>query len=114
MRSAPARFLNAALWPFTIWASLTHLEEHPADDYIERTSPIVAFAVAFWISAAAVAGLWFAVRRSFVVASDDFAQALHLMNPGLISAMNVIMFFLPIIYAIGFWMFTVRAERFPR
>ena len=49
MAAAPVRFLNAAAWPLTIWTSLSHLDDHPADDYVERTSPIVATAVAFWL-----------------------------------------------------------------
>jgi hypothetical protein len=114
MRSAPARFLNAACWPFTIWASLTHLEEHAADDYVERTSPIVAFALAFWICAGAIAGLWLTVRRSVIVAAGDAQTVLQIMSPSLMSALNVLMFFLPVIYIIGLWMFTARDERFPR
>lgn len=33
MAAAPVRFINAAAWPLTIWTSLTHLDDHPADDY---------------------------------------------------------------------------------
>ncbi|MBL8551723.1 MAG: hypothetical protein JNJ73_17175 [Hyphomonadaceae bacterium] len=114
MRNAPARFLNAAFWPFTIWASLTHLEEHPADDYVERTSPIVAFALAFWICLGAIAGLWATLRRSLIVAAGDEESVLRFMNPALMPMLNVLLFFLPAIYAVGFWMFTARDERFPR
>jgi hypothetical protein len=49
MAAAPLRFIGAVAWPLTIWTSLTKLENHPADDYVERTSPIVATAVAFWL-----------------------------------------------------------------
>ena len=49
MRNESVRFAHAALWPLTIWTSLSHLDEHAADDYVERTSPIVGTAIAFWI-----------------------------------------------------------------
>src|SRR5688572_29140424 len=52
MAAAPIRLLGAAAWPLTVWSSLARLEEHPIDDYVERTSPIVASAVAFWLCAA--------------------------------------------------------------
>lgn len=94
MQIAPIRFANAVLWPVAIWFSLNHLDEHPADDYVERTSPIAAFAIGFWVIVAALAGLWFVngSRRMF----------------------EVLMFFLPVVYVIGFWMFTARDEKFPR
>jgi hypothetical protein len=48
MAAATLRFLSAAAWPLTIWISVTHFEEQTADDFVERTSPIVATAVAIW------------------------------------------------------------------
>ena len=54
MASTPMRFLNVAAWPLSIWTSLTHFGNHPADDYVERTFPIVATAIAFWICVAAM------------------------------------------------------------
>jgi hypothetical protein len=114
MRNAPARFVDAAFWPLTIWMSLKHLDDHPADDYVERTSPIVAFAVAFWICGAGLAALWLALQRTMTVGTPDVEHVFHVVNPALQPMFNVLLFFWPLIYAIGFWMFTARDERFPR
>lgn len=115
MAAAPLRFLNAAAWPLTIWTSLTHLEEHSADDYVERTSPIVATAIAFWVCLAAllvlanpavtaIGGLW-----------DDGGEAVTTFvrrTPGAI--VDVLWLITPVLYVIGFWLFTARDEAFPR
>ena len=37
MQATPQRYLNAALWPLTVWPSLLRFEDHAADDYVERT-----------------------------------------------------------------------------
>jgi hypothetical protein len=115
MRAAPLRFLNAALWPLTIWLSLTHLEEHPADDYVERTSPIVATAVAFWVCLAAL--VVFAnphvmtIGGSLIDEGEDMVTFVR-RAPG--AVVDVLWFFAPALYVIGFWLFTARDEAFPR
>lgn len=93
MPRAPMRFAAAALWPVSIWFSLNHLDEHAADDYVERSSPIIAAAIGFWIVVAIIAGLWF--------------------GNGLKRIFDVMLFFLPLLYAVGFWLYTARAERYP-
>lgn len=115
MRAAPVRFFDAALWPLTIWLSLTHLEEHPADDYVERTSPIVATAIAFWICLIALLVL---ANPSVVAVGggffDEEVAAVELVRrtPGAI--VGVLWLFTPAIYAVGFWLYTARDEAFPR
>lgn len=113
MRAAPLRLFNALLWPLTIWGSLGHLEEHPADDYVERTSPIVASAVAFWIGAVAL--LVFAnpvVTQIGGLIDGEELVGMVRRAPG--SIVGVLWFFVPVIYLIGFWLFTARDEAFPR
>jgi hypothetical protein len=115
MRAAPLRFLNAAFWPLTIWFSLTHLEEHPADDYVERTSPIVATAIAFWICLAALVVLAspsVAAIGGGLLGEGEDAVAFVRRAPG--AVVDVLWFFLPALYVVGFWLFTARDEAFPR
>lgn len=116
MRSAPIRFLNAALWPFTIWVSLTHVEEHPADDYVERTSPIIGSALAFWICAISATILWFAVNngRLLTMDADGVEYGLRVFDRGLQAVMVVLAYFLPVIYVVGFWLFSTRDDSYPR
>ena len=71
MAAAPVRFINAAAWPLTIWTSLSHFDDHPADDYVERTSPIVATAVAFWLCFVALIVLASTYARWFSDESED-------------------------------------------
>jgi hypothetical protein len=114
MRAAPIRFLNAALWPLTIWASLAHLEEHPADDYVERTSPIVASAIAFWICVGAliVLGTPHVIAVGGLFEDGETVSELVRRSPGII--VDVLWFFTPVLYVLGFWLFTTREEAFPR
>lgn len=114
MRAAPLRFLNAALWPLTIWASLTRLDDHPADDYVERTSPIVAAAVAFWLCVVALIVLLTpaATTMGAVVGADEFVATYVRRAPE--AATNVAVFFAPVLYVIGLWLFSTRDEAYPR
>jgi hypothetical protein len=110
MQATPLRLFNAVLWPLTIWTSLSHLDDHPADDYVERTSPIVATAVAFWICAAAAVAIQLWTSGVVVVAESG-----EMIRRARDSDMNsVLWFFLPVIYLVGFWLYTVRDEAFPR
>lgn len=113
MAAAPLRFLNAAAWPLTIWTSLSRFNDHPADDYVERTSPIVATAIAFWVCFVAL--LVFANPAVIAIGggvegSDDVMTFVR-RAPGAIVA--VLWFMTPVIYVIGFWLFTSREEAFP-
>lgn len=114
MRAAPLRFLNAALWPLTIWVSLSHLGDHPADDFVERTSPIVAAAVAFWLCMAALIVLLTpaAISMGAVIGADEFVASYVRRAPEAIT--NVVVFFAPVLYVIGLWLFSTRDEAYPR
>lgn len=115
MQAAPLRFFNAAAWPLTIWASLTHFGDHPADDYVERTSPIVATAVAFWICLVAL--VVFANPAVVSIGggfADEAESAMMLVRRAPGAVVDVLWFFTPALYVLGFWLFTSREEAFPR
>lgn len=113
MAAAPVRFLNAAAWPLTVWPSLSQFEKHAADDYVERTSPIVATAIAFWVCAAVLLVVAFLSGALNVLPGDD-AGAAYAMAPRWVSAVSgVLWFFLPVIYVIGLWLYTARDEAYP-
>lgn len=113
MKAAPLRFLKAVFWPLTIWTSLTHFEEHAADDYVERTFPIAATAVAFWLSLAVLVWLTLNASTAGVVSSEagDVAIRISSRNDALGGVLQV---FTPVIYIAGLWLFTAREERFSR
>lgn len=115
MKAAPLRFLSAALWPLTIWSSLTHLEEHPADDYVERTSPIVATAIGFWICAAGLAAAaYFSIGR-VVAVGEGADSAMWRITPAWTSTvLDALWLVTPVLYVIGFWLFTARDTAYPR
>ena len=111
MAATPLRLLNAVFWPVTIWTSLSHFDDHPADDYVERTSPIVATAVAFWICVAAAFALqlWSA---GVIVVGEDGGEIMRRFRT--YDMTNVLWFFTPVIYLIGFWLYSTRDEAYPR
>ena len=109
MNAAPLRLLIAAAWPLTIWTSFTHFDEHPADDYVERTFPILATSVAFWVC---VAGLIAVALTSHVsIVGDDGTIVRHTRQS---NVDDVLIVFLPVIYVVGLWLFSARADRFER
>ena len=114
MQAAPVRFLTAALWPVSIWTSLTHLEEHPADDYVERTSPIVATAIAFWLCFIALIVLANPAVTAVGGLLDDGEEIVTFVRRTPSSVVGVLWWVTPLLYVIGFWMFTSRDEAFPR
>lgn len=114
MAAAPVRFLNAAAWPLTIWTSLSQLDDHPADDYVERTSPIVATAIAFWLCFVALMVFANPVVTAIGGSVDggEVVQQFVRRVPG--SIVGVLWLMTPVLYIAGFWMFTARDEAFPR
>ena len=114
MQAASMRFLNAACWPLTIWTSLSHFDDHAADDYVERTSPIVASAVGFWICLIAL--VIFANPAVVAVGGGGNGETgvFELVRRTPIVVVNVLWFFTPTLYLIGLWLFTARDEAFPR
>lgn len=114
MAAAPVRFINAAAWPLTIWTSLTHFEEHAADDFVERTFPIVASAIAFWLCFIALIVLANPAVVAIGGGMEDEASVSTFIRRAPGAVVDVLWFITPVIYVIGFWLFTARAERFPR
>lgn len=114
MAAAPVRFLNAAAWPLTIWTSLSHLDDHPADDYVERTSPIVATAIAFWLCFIALIVLANPAVTAIGGLLDDGSEVVTFVRRAPGAIVDVLWFITPVLYVIGFWMFTSRDEAFPR
>lgn len=108
------RFFNAALWPATMWPSLTHLEEHPADNYVERTSPMVASAIAFWICFIALLALSTLVAVTMGGVLEDGGEAFAVVRRSAGSIVGVLQHFTPMIFVFGFWLFTARDEAYRR
>lgn len=114
MAAAPLRFLNAAAWPLTIWTTLSKFDDHAADDYVERTSPIVATAIAFWICAIALVVLANPAVTSIGSFTDAGESIVATVRRTPVGVINVLWFFTPVIYLIGLWLFTSREEAYPR
>jgi hypothetical protein len=111
MHFGPLRFLAAAAWPLTVWGSIAQFNRHDADDYVERTFPIIASSVAFWVGAIALAVLAQPVVTHIVAElSDGQVTGVIRHTPG--SIVGVLWFFVPVIYLIGFWLFSSREEAF--
>lgn len=114
MQATPMRYLNAALWPLTVWPSLLRFEDHAADDYVERTFPIVATAVAFWVC---IGLLVFTLMQGGML-NVSLANELGVASrytPGWVSSVSgVLWFFLPAIYVIGLWLYAARSEHYSR
>jgi hypothetical protein len=110
MAATPFRLFHAVFWPLTIWTSLSHLDDHPADDYVERTSPIVATAVAFWICAVAAVAIQIWSAGVLVIGDEGGEMVRRVRNSNMT---GVLWFFLPVIYVVGFWLHTLREETFP-
>lgn len=113
MAAAPVRFIHAAAWPLTIWTSLTQLEQHAADDFVERTSPIVATAVAFWICLVALVVL---ANPAVIAIGGEMEGGESVVTfirrtPGAI--VDVLWLVTPGLYVIGLWLFASREEAFP-
>jgi hypothetical protein len=114
MAFAPPRFLSSAAWPLTIWTSLTHFRDHPADDYVERTFPIVATAIAFWFCLLLLAYFATSGASGVAIGMEDGEAAVRLSRRGAAVLSSVLWIFLPALYAVGLWLFNAREERFPR
>lgn len=113
--AAPVRFFSAALWPLTIWSSLTHFEEHPADDYVERTSPIVATAIGFWLCVAALgAAIFFAMGRVVVFGEGADAVVRRLTPAWAEPAQTALLIITTALYVAGLWLFAARAAAYRR
>ncbi|MCX7360229.1 MAG: hypothetical protein NT015_19070 [Alphaproteobacteria bacterium] len=114
MAAAPLRFIGAVAWPLTIWTTLSHLDDHAADDYVERTTPIIATAVAFWLCFVALIVFANPAVTAIGGTFDGGEPVVQFVRrvPG--SIVGVLWVFTPVVYAIGFWLFASRDEAFPR
>jgi hypothetical protein len=108
------RFLSAAAWPLTIWTSLTHFGDHAADDYVERTFPIVATAIAFWIGVAGLIYFSTSGASGVAIGMEEGEAAVRLSRRGAGVFSSILTVFTPVLYIVGFWLFNAREERFQR
>lgn len=114
MAAAPSRFLGAAVWPLTIWTSLSQFRDHPADDFVERTFPIVATAIAFWLCVIALIYLNSSGASGVSVGMEEGEAAVRLSRRGVGVLAGVLALAAPVLYVTGFWLFHAREERYRR
>ena len=114
MQAASSRFMNAVLWPLTIWMSLKNLDQHSADDYVERTTPIVATAIGFWVCAVALLILANPPLMHSAGSVDGGAPVTVFFRRIPVAAIGALWFVLPALYAIGAWLFATRDDVYPR
>ena len=109
------RFIQAVFWPVSVWPSFGHMPAHAADDYVERTTPIMGTAVGFWICAGGILALWLAAQTGILtrIEVDGVLHTGRAFSHGTDTALGVLLVFLPLLYLIGFWMFASREEDYP-
>jgi hypothetical protein len=108
------RLLNTLLWPLTVWPSVLNLDKHPADRYAERTFPLIATALGFWVCVALLA--WTLMQGGFAAtfAGDAGDSVAARLSPGWADDVSgVLWFFLPALYIVGLWLYAARDEAFP-
>lgn len=110
MQAASARLMNAALWPLTVWTSFSNLDAHAADDYVERTTPIVATAVGFWVCLVALVVLANPPLMHSGFSIDGAEPVTVFFRRVPVEAIATLWFFVPALYAIGFWLFSTRDD----
>ncbi len=81
-----------ALWPISVWMSIRQFEQHPADDYVELSSPILATAIAFWAAVIWIATIW--------------------ITNGLLADFQLLLWFTPFIYVLGLALYINREREF--
>lgn len=114
MQATPQRLLTTAFWPLAIWPSIFNLEKHPADNYAERTFPLIATAIGFWLCIGLLA--YVLLQTGSVVNIDDgdgMAIQARMIPRWIESVSGVLWFFLPALYVIGLWLYAARDEAFP-
>jgi hypothetical protein len=84
------------------------------DDYVERTSPIVASAIAFWICLIALLALSTPVAVTMGGVLEDGGEAFAVVRRSAGSIVGVLQHFTPMIFVFGFWLFTARDEAYRR
>lgn len=114
MEAPHGRFAIAVPGPLTIWTSLSQFRDHPADDYIERTFPIVATAIAFWLCVVALIYLNSSGASGVSVGMEEGEAAVRLSRRGVGVLSSVLALAAPVLYVTGFWLFNAREERYRR
>ena len=106
--AASARLLNVALWPLTVWQSFTQFGKHSADDYVERTTPIIATAIGFWVCLIALIVLANPPLMHSAVSVDGDTPVAVFFRRIPVEAITALWFFVPSLYVIGFWLYSTR------
>lgn len=113
MQASPMRLLNTAMWPLSIWPSVFNLDKHPADNYAERTFPLLATAIGFWLCVVLLA-MTLTSGGSLATFGEAESAVAARLSPGWTDGVSgVLWFFLPALYVIGLWLFAAREEAFP-
>ena len=114
MQATPQRLMTTAFWPVSVWPSIFNLEKHPADNYAERTFPLIGTAIGFWVCVGLL-GYLLLQTGSLVNIDDGDGMAIQArMIPRWIESVSGVMwFFLPALYVIGLWLYAARDEAFP-
>ena len=109
------RLIQSIFWPVSVWPSFSHMEQHAADDYVERTTPILSTALGFWICAGGVFAIWLADQTGILVSGDvgGAHQSGRVFPHGWDTAFGMLSVFLVLLYVIGFWMFASREDDYP-
>jgi hypothetical protein len=97
------KWIQSIFWPISVLPSFQHIPNHPTGDYVGRTSPLLGTAFAFWIVAIA----------TIVVALIANGTLPGWYWSGVGVAQTVTVFFLAILYVVGFWLFFSREEIYP-
>jgi hypothetical protein len=114
MPSAANKLVQSIFWPISVWPSFTHVEEHPADDYVEQTTPIIGTAIGFWACVGGLLILWLLnLPQLNNVVVEGVSLRTSLSSRAGDTAFQVLLFFLPVLYVAGFWMFAQREEEYP-
>lgn len=115
MQATPMRLMATALWPLSVWPSIFNMDKHPADDYAERTFPLLATAVAFWVCVGLLVYVALQTGTLVSIGDEDGLAIQARMTPRWVDGVSgVLWFFLPALYIIGLWLYAARDEAFPR
>ena len=107
MSNTPAKPVNkwiqSIFWFISVLPSFQHIPNHSADDYVGRTSPLLATTFGFWIALAATLVL-------MLISNGTLAQ---FSWRGIGTALTVGEVFVGVLYVAGFWQFFSREEVYP-
>lgn len=105
---APQRFatklFQSIFWFISCLPSFQHIPKHTADDYVGRTSPLLATTAAFWIAAIALIVVWGIANGMFMT---------NMAWRGIENAVDVGALFVLVLYIAGFYQFFNRETDYP-